>query len=335
MITCPLRTGSAKMCEHALVSVLRETGSMTRLQFKAFKAAYPQINAMRNLMRTRYSFSRDIIDNGFASFGTPWADELEAMLRTLFPSEESLGLATKGYSTFSLHSMRLQARFEKERVYRNKSAADAASEVYFNEDYMLSEYLPGLLISHFLWPHHYRQLEFFDTAFVRPMCVAGAPAFVEVGIGSGLYSRRLLQALPAVTGLGLDISPSSKAYTERQIAAFGLADRYCVELRDVIHQPLDRTADWLVCVEVLEHLEDPPEFLRAFRRLLAPGGKAFITAALNAAHTDHIYLYRTVAEVEAEITQAGFAIEQFFTGAAYKPPAADVPVPLVAAFVVY
>ncbi|MGE3853037.1 MAG: hypothetical protein AB7K09_14940, partial [Planctomycetota bacterium] len=90
----------------------------------------------------------------------------------------------------------------------------------------------------------------------------------------------------------------------------------------------------LVCVEVLEHLEQPVAFLKVLRASLAPGGKAFITAALNAAHTDHIYLYRNREEVWEHLRAAGFTLEQSFVAAAYAPPGPDVPVPLAAAFVV-
>jgi 2-polyprenyl-3-methyl-5-hydroxy-6-metoxy-1,4-benzoquinol methylase len=303
--------------------------------FPAPCAAYPRLSAMRDVLQAKHRFCRDIIDRGMTAFGKQWADELETLLTTLFPTESALAAATKGYAAFAMNSLRLQARFEKERVYPHKTYAEAVTEVYFNEDYMMSDYLPGLLLSHYLWPHHYRQLMFFDSAFVRPMRVAGGTAFVEVGVGTGLYSRRLLQALTSATGLGLDISPSSKAFAEWQLAAFGLDGRYRVDLRDVIREPLYTPTDWLVCVEVLEHLESPPEFLAALRHLLAPVGRAFITAALNAAHADHIYLYRSPAELEAQLVGAGFAIEQSFVGPAYKPPAPGVPVPLAAAFVVF
>jgi hypothetical protein len=86
---------------------------------------------------------------------------------------------------------------------------------------------------------------------------------------------------------------------------------------------------------VLEHLEDPVAFLRGLRATMAPGAKAFITAAVNAAHADHIYLYRSADDVLAHLIDAGFTLEQSFVGAAYKPPAPGVPVPQAAAFIVY
>src|SRR5207248_1720568 len=139
---------------------------------------------------------------------------------------------------------------------------------------------------HYLWPHHYHQSRFFDMAFVAPLQRQAAVRFAEVGIGTGLYSRRLLQQVPDARGIGFDISPSSQAFTQVHLDAFGLGNRYDVVLRDVVAEPMT-PCEWLVCVEVLEHLEDPVAFLRTLRAALLPGGRAFITAALNAPHVDH------------------------------------------------
>lgn len=293
------------------------------------------MSALRDALRANHRFAADTVDRGAALFGARWADEFEAVIGALFPRPEALTAAAKGYATFAMQSMRLQAAFEREREYRPKSYDEAAGEVYFNDRHMSQEYLPGLLLSHFLWPHHYRQIRFFETAFVEAMRLAGASSFAEVGIGTGLYSGLLLRALHRVQGTGYDISPSSVRFTETQLAALGVGDRYRTELRDITEAPPEVPVEWLVCVEVLEHLEDPVGFLRGLRAAMAPGGKAFITAALNAAHADHIYLYRTGEDVLAHLQAAGFTLEQSFVGAAYRPSGPGVPVPLAAAFVVY
>jgi SAM-dependent methyltransferase len=289
---------------------------------------------MRRIFAEQHSFSRNIVDHSLALFGLRWARDCEETVRRVFPAPEALANAVKGYAAFAWDSMRRQAKFERDGVYPLKSYATAAHEVYFNAEYMQSEYLPGLLLSHFFWPHHYRQLTFFDAAFLEPMRVAGAASFIEVGVGTGLYSRRLLQNLPELRGRGFDISPSAKAFTEGHMRAFGVKDRYDVLLQDILVENFKAQTEWLVCVEVLEHLDNPLEFLRVLRSALAPGGRAFITAALNAANVDHIYLYQTAEEVSAHLDAAGFVLEQSFVGAAYKPPAPGVPVPLAAAFVV-
>lgn len=304
------------------------------MPFRLLPEDHPVLARLAEIMRTRHRFAADIVDRCAALFGARWADEFQAVVSALFPTDDALADAVKGYARFAMQSMRLQAAFEAERRYRSTSYEEAAGEVYFNEQHMLGEYLPGLLLSHFLWPHHYRQLRFFDDAFVDAMRVAGAHSFMEVGIGTGLYSGHVLRRLPQVWGTGFDISPSSQRFTEAQLAALGVGDRYRAELRDVVADPPGPEAAWLVCVEVLEHLEDPVAFLRGLRAMTAPGGKAFITAALNAAHADHIYLYRTAEDVLAHLTEAGFTLEQSFVGAAYAPSAPGVPVPLAAAFVV-
>lgn len=293
----------------------------------------PTLVELQEIFRTKYGFLRDVIDRGAAGFGASWTAECEDTAKRLFGSTEALGRVADGYARFVLKLMRLQHRFEKERAYPKKSYAEASDEVYMDEEYMTSEYLPGLLLSHFFWPHHYSQLRFFDTAFVTQMQLRGATDFVEVGIGTGLYSRRALEGAPSVKGRGYDISPGSVAFARSHLAAFGLQDRYEVFLQDVVAEPIEPT-EWLVCMEVLEHLEDPVAFLGTLREALKPGGRAFITTDINAAHVDHIYLYENVDQITDQIQSAGFALQQGFIGAAYKPPAPGVPVPTVAAFVV-
>ena len=293
----------------------------------------PNLVRMRRLVRERHRFAKDIVDRGASSFGPVWVDACEETLGSLFPSEGALELALKGYVAFAMDAMRRQKQFEADPRYPQKTHQEASEEVYFNSDFMMSQYLPGLLLSHYLWPHHFRQLCFFESAFVDSMRNQGATSFAEIGIGAGLYSRIILQRLPGVQGRGYDISPSSKAFTESHLQSFGLAHRYEVELRDVVTHPL-APVDYLVCVELLEHLEDPLTFLRALRAELAPGGKAFITAALDAPNADHIFLYRKPEEVLQQLIAAGFTLEQSWFGAAYKPAEPGLPVPLAAAFIV-
>jgi SAM-dependent methyltransferase len=295
--------------------------------------ATPKLAELREVFRSHYGFLKDAVDRIGSTFGPVWAADFDETLRTLFPSGDALELAARGYAKFVMNLLRAQRRFEKELAYPAKTYEEAAQEVYFDTEYMTSEYLPGLLLSHFLWPHHYHQLRFFENAFVSQMQLDDRPDFVEVGVGTGLFSRRTLQRVPEATGLAFDISPAAQAFAETHLRSFGFGDRWDVRLQDVT-EGFDRTWPWLLCIEVLEHLEDPVAFLRALRAMLADGGRAFITAALDAAHVDHIYLYRTAQEVIVQLEEAGFALEQAFVGTAYKPAAPGLPVPTVAAFIV-
>lgn len=284
------------------------------------------------MLRDDYRFFKGVVEHAAELFGPEWVAEFEATVARLFPDRAALELAARGYARFVMDLLRRQRRFERERSYPNKTYAQAAQEVYLDDEYMTTQYLPGLLIAHFLWPHHHRHALFFDSAFAAPMARRNAPRFVEVGVGTGFYSRRLLERVPGASGTGVDISPASASFAERHVRAFSLDDRYEVRLQDVVAEPLE-PVQWLVCIEVLEHLEDPLGFLRVLRQALAPGGRAFITAALNAAHVDHIFLYESVDDVTTQLEAAGFAVEQGFIGTAHPPTGPGVPVPAVAAFV--
>ncbi|MFZ4498316.1 MAG: class I SAM-dependent methyltransferase [Burkholderiales bacterium] len=294
----------------------------------------PALAKLQSLFDHKYRLSRALIGRSVAHFGPDWATDFEGVIASLFADDASLEAALKGYAAFALDSMRRQKAFEKVREYPNKTYAEAAGEIYFNEAHMTREYLPGLLLSHFLWPHHYRQLQFFDAAFLAPMALSEFARFAEVGVGTAVYSRRILTKLRHAHGAGYDISPSSCAFALRHLDAAGAGDRFTVLQQDILADPIE-PVPWLVCVEVLEHLEQPVEFLCGLRRSLVPGGRAFITAALNAAHADHIYLYRDAEEVWRHLEEAGFRLEQSFVAAAYAPPSSGVPVPMAAAFVVY
>lgn len=293
----------------------------------------PDLDRLESAFRSASPLFRDVVSRLRRDLGADWAQGADETIRRLFPTEEDLIAAVKGYSRFALNILRLQARFEKTRAYQAKPYDQVCRDVYANGEFMRTQYLPGLLLSHELWPHHVRQRRFFESAFLSEMGRGGARTFYDVGIGTGFYSRLALVGLPAAVGVGYEISEESKAFSERQATAFGVGERLHVEIRNVVETPPEPIG-WLLCVEVLEHLEDPVAFLRGLRSILAPGGKAFVTTALNAPHDDHIFLYRTAAEVCDQFLEVGFEIEGYFCSPAGKPAFRGAPVPEVAAFVV-
>jgi hypothetical protein len=293
----------------------------------------PGLDRLEARFRVASPVFREAVAKSRQALGERWASLFDETITRLFPGDAELAAAVDGYSRFALDVVRLQLRFEKERSYIHKSYADATKAVYANETYMRTCYLPGLLLSHYLWPHHFRQMRYFEEVFVSELARTGAKQFYDIGVGTGFYSRLALMGAPRTVGVGFDISPSSQEFAERHVRAFGAGARYQVELRDVAEQP-PTPVDWLICVEVLEHLEDPMEFLHALRSLLRPGGTAFIATALNAPNADHIYLYRTAEDVKIQLLAAGFAVTQYSCALAGPPKHADTPVAEVAAFVV-
>ena len=267
-------------------------------------------------------------------FGARWAHEFNRLIGTFAgATDDQLEKAIEGYVNFAVDGMRLQRKYEKSGRYEPKSYEEAGHQVYHNREYMFGLYLPGILLSHYLWPHHYRQLQFFNRVMVPLISSHPNPSFCDIGPGTGFYSRLFLEAADKAEGWAFDISQSSLDYSKMQMDAFGVGGRYHLENRNVISDPTTRRWPFLMSVEVLEHLEDPPSFLRAIRGMLEVGGRGFITAAVTAANEDHIYLYSSGDEVGSQLEEAGFTIVDRQYDRAYEPKG-DEPVPINAAFVV-
>jgi 2-polyprenyl-3-methyl-5-hydroxy-6-metoxy-1,4-benzoquinol methylase len=271
---------------------------------------------MEKHLETRFPYFAKIIGKRVDEFGPAWKEDFEAELARFFDGQsEALAKATDGYCSFALDALKLQKHFDKERRYRPTSYADVAAAVYHSRDYMFDLYLPGILLSQFLWPHHYRQLLFFRERFI-PYARKRSPAtFFDVGVGTGFYSKEMLALLPGIRGTAFDISEHSLAHTKLMVERWGFLPRYELRQQDILTIPNPPQADCITSVEVLEHLEDPPAFLRGLHRMLRPGGTGYITAAVNAPNADHIYLYTSREDVAREITGAGFHIvdsEEYF-----------------------
>ena len=149
---------------------------------------------------------------------------------------------------------------------------------------MFNKYLPGILLSHYIWPHHYRQLQFFNQDVIPNLRSEIDPLICDIGPGTGFYSRQVLENHPNAFCDAYDISEHSLSFSQMQVSAFGVDDRFSAHRQNILTLELKRPYDFLLSVEVLEHLEDPLTFIKALRRMLKPGGRGMITAAVTAAN---------------------------------------------------
>lgn len=285
------------------------------------------------LIENSAAFASSSVNRASTEFGVPWLNDFETMLAHMYASPVAMEAAVKGYRSFAIDSMRRQKRFELDRVYPAKTFEQASQEVYLNDKYMTEQYLPGLLLSHYLWIHHYQQIKYFRDFFIPTLRTDNGTDFAEIGVGTGIYSRVLLEELPEFSGVGFDISPLSLKFTERHVASYGFGSRYEVLMQDIITKPPVRKFKSVICVEVLEHLENPGALLNGLKAMVAPGGKLFVTAALNAAHADHIYLYRNPQDVLDQVADVGLHVENLFFANAYAPDKPGVPVPAALAMI--
>ena len=270
----------------------------------------------------------------YERFGSVWEERFGETLEKLFPEDDkSLRDAVKGYVRFALDATKLQKRFEVERQYIAKTYEEAANAVYHNQEYMIGLYLPGILFSHFLWPHHYAQLEWFHETFAPLVRESTDKRFYDVGVGTGFYGRQVLAAIADTVVTGVDISRFSLEFSKWHIDRFGLSQTWNPLRQNILEPPALEPRPFFMSVEVLEHLEDPLSFIKGLRKLLAKGGYGFITAAINAPNEDHIYLYTKCSEVVDQLAEGGFEVVEQFEAIAYEPRA-DEPVPALGAFIV-
>ena len=296
---------------------------------------YPHINILKESICSKFPYFMGGFDRQYAKFGDDWASAFNTELEIFFGADEGrIQSAALGYGAFCLDSMKLQVEFNKTLEYRNKTYAEASSEVYQNRDYMFGLYLPGILISHYLWEHHYVQLKFYEKELIPQIEDIDNPLIFDVGVGTGFYTKEYLRRLESSQVVGFDMSPHSLDHTEMMVERWNFSKRYQSRLGDILERDQTDVCDVINSIEVLEHLENPVEFLHGLNKMLRPEGLGFISAAINAPNADHIYLYRNADEVAEQIQTAKFTILSQTVDQAYEPRKSGDIVPTNAAFVV-
>ena len=106
----------------------------------------------------------------------------------------------------------------------------------------------------------------------------GAKRLLDLGCAAG----GLATLLPGVEVIGIELDEGYAAAAERHCARVVRADAEELARREDLEAELGRF-DCLVAADVLEHLVDPWSALRAYARLLDPGGAAVVSLP-NVAH---------------------------------------------------
>lgn len=197
-----------------------------------------------------------------------------------------------------------QIFFKRNKRYRHSTFAEVADSVYFDDGYM-RRYMHGLALTTFLWPNHLAMRDFFIRTFPRGL----RGHYLEIGPGHGYYFTRAAALGAFDTMTGVDISASSVAMTRDLLRYFGLTDsRIRIIEADFLKFEADRPFSCIVMGEVLEHLERPDQFLAKIAALAGNDTHIYITTAINSPAVDHLYLFRSSAEVETMMRDCGLAV---------------------------
>jgi 2-polyprenyl-3-methyl-5-hydroxy-6-metoxy-1,4-benzoquinol methylase len=210
------------------------------------------------------------------------------------------------YDTVVKDHFREQVYFKRHGRYRYSSYAEVANSVYHNPEYM-DLYMHGLAITEFLWPNHRAMYRFFLDTLPKDM----TGTYLEVGPGHGLFMIGAMRQGSFSECVGVDVSETSIALTRSILEhpVYGPFHNYRLEHRDFLASDLVGPVDAIAMGEVLEHVEDAERFLAKARKLLAPNGYFYMSTAVNGGVIDHIYLFRSISEIDGLLTRVGFAID--------------------------
>lgn len=192
--------------------------------------------------------------------------------------------------------------FLQTEKYRNSTFEDVNKEVYANPNIM-EYHMHGLLLSQFLWKHHYQLFDYFINGL--PPYIPTTKNYLEIGAGHGLYISKALEILNKDTAFTVvDISETSIELARN----FVNDARVSFHLKNIFDFNQTQQFDFITMGEVLEHVEQPLELLLKVKDLLSENGVLFITTPTNAPSIDHIYLFNNAAEIRELIDKAGLEI---------------------------
>ncbi|HYD19238.1 MAG TPA: class I SAM-dependent methyltransferase [Patescibacteria group bacterium] len=267
----------------------------------------PNVAALVSKVVEDNPMHRNFMTNALANVSAAELKHLDDYITFCLQKGLTIAYLADCYLTIVGDTLREQIYFQKHKKYRYSTFAEVASSVYFNEEYM-SFYMYGLAITSYLWPNHLDLFRFFRDTL--PANQQGE--YLEIGPGHGYFFMTAMERSAYNHFTGIDISETSVAMTRALIEHFGGGKKpFDLRCMDFLQCDLkDSAYDAVVMGEVLEHVEDPPAFLKQIARIAKPGAHIFVTTCLNAPAVDHIYLFRQPQELADMFEACGLRIKQ-------------------------
>lgn len=110
-------------------------------------------------------------------------------------------------------------------------------------------------------------------------------SILELGSGSGAFSRRLMLASYEITAVD---------YSEENFRLHDTIHFIKMDLNEKFAKKLNQTYDCIVAIELIEHLENPRNFFRECKKLLKPNGfLIFTTPNIDSPISKYLFLRRS------------------------------------------
>jgi ubiquinone/menaquinone biosynthesis C-methylase UbiE len=235
-----------------------------------------------------------------------FAEELSRTLnQAILRSEKARLDAATSYNRMCMDILREQIRFRKTGVYLI-SKAETANQTIYSQPEVMQYYIVGLLLSYLFWPNHYQMWRFFSDHLSQQSNIINC---LEVGAGHGLFTAETLHCFPSLEMTVIDISETSLNLAREMLSTFHIdSSPVCFTLGDYLKTQLTEKFDFIIMGEVLEHVNDAPDFMRRTRQLIRENGTVFLSTCVNCPALDHIYHFHNVEEIRILLQNAGFSI---------------------------
>lgn len=232
--------------------------------------------------------------------------------------EEYKKILAEGYVYFVADVNRSQVEYEKLGRYKHRKYNEVHENQYDNDKHM-SKYHWGVYVTTFAWEHHLKIYKFFNDNFISKLN-ADSGTILELGAGSGIWGMLVMNKLQNYNIIGVDVSKFSVGIAKEMANCNGFEKRSSYIIDDALTVTNSREVDAAISCFLLEHLETPQLLLSNIARNLKTGGYAFITCALTAAESDHIYEFRNESDVILMAELEGFRVISSFSSAPTSYP---------------
>ena len=244
------------------------------------------------------------------SLGEGYSRRAEAFLTKyeslLLEESKNLDFAIDCYLKMLTDILMETLRFRETGEYSSKSFEEVNRRVYGDAEVM-EYHMHALLLSQFLWKHHYQMFTFFTEELARRK--SSVKNYLEIGGGHGLQVSEATKILASDSKFTVvDISPTSLNIARRLVDD----DNVNFVLSDIFQYKPEAKFDFITLGEVLEHMEDPGALLKCVSDLLTDDGTLFITTPANAPTIDHIYLFKNEDDIRKLIRGANLAVTSEF-----------------------
>jgi len=133
----------------------------------------------------------------------------------------------------------------------------------------------------------------------------------DVGCGAGILLGDVLEVYTHASGLGVDISHRMLGHAGHVLQAWRLDGRATLTNSDLRRLPFaSGTFDFVMAMEVLEHVPNPLSGMGELARIVAPGGYLVTSIPVRDPAPTHLHVFDSVAEVLDMHRSAGLTVER-------------------------